>query len=139
MADDINNSNQTVSNLLNIESLINSYNARLETIEKDSEQYRDMVNALLENDDEYQKQSEEAKKIGKLKTQAKSKVLQSPEAKNAVEKLKEYQMQVKEAKVALSDYLSQYVTLAGTNQIEGPDGILRKIIYTAKLVKSAQN
>ena len=58
-----------------------------------------------------------------------------PEAKMVVEKLTDLQSQLKELKVALSDYLAQYVTLAGTNQIELTDGILRQIIYTAKLVK----
>jgi hypothetical protein len=136
MAED---TNQQTSNLLNIESLINSYNARLENLTKESNQYREMVNALLENDDEYQKVSEEAKKVAKVKTQAKAKVLQKSEAIGTVEKLKDIQSQIHEAKNALSDYLSQYISLAGTNQIEGPDGILRKIIYTAKLVKSSQN
>lgn len=131
--------NQQTSNLLNIESLINSYNTRLENLTKESNQYREMVNALLENDDEYQKASEEAKKVGKIKTQAKAKVLQKPEAISTVEKLKDIQSQIHESRNALSDYLSQYISLAGTNQIEGPDGILRKIIYTAKLVKSSQN
>ena len=44
-------------------------------------------------------------------------------------------MQVKELRVALSDYLAQYVNLSGSNQIEGPDGVTRQIIYTARLVK----
>ena len=53
-----------------------------------------------------------------------------------LEKIKDNQQQLKELKIALSDYLSQYVKLSGTNQIEGPDGVVRQIIYTAKLVKS---
>jgi uncharacterized protein YggE len=58
-----------------------------------------------------------------------------PEAAHVVEKLKDAQIQLKELKTAMSDYLAQYVNLSGSNEIEGVDGVLRKIIYTAKLVK----
>ena len=51
-----------------------------------------------------------------------------------VEKAKDLQNQIKELKVALSDYLSQYVTLSGSTQIELPDGTMRDIIYTARMV-----
>jgi len=68
---------------------------------------------------------------------AKQKVLKSSESAALVEKIKDYQAQVKELRVALSDYLAQYVTLSGINQIEGSDGVLRTIVYTAKLVKKS--
>ncbi|MDD3999012.1 MAG: hypothetical protein PHR98_02850, partial [Candidatus Shapirobacteria bacterium] len=77
----------------------------------------------------------EASKQAKLKTLAKQKVLKSPESLTLVEKIKDNQSQIKELKVALSDYLAQYVTISGSNQIEGSDGVLRTIVYTAKLVK----
>ena len=37
-----------------------------------------------------------------------------------------------EGSISDADYLAQYVVLSGTNQIEGPDGVLRQIIYSAK-------
>jgi len=52
-----------------------------------------------------------------------------------VEKVKDLSAETKELKVALSDYLSQYVTLSGSNQFEGKDGVIRKIVYSAKLIK----
>ena len=67
---------------------------------------------------------------------AKQKVMVRPEAAHLVEKMKDAHIQIKELKTAMSDYLAQYVTVSGTNQIEGPDGVLRQIIYTAKLVKT---
>ena len=131
--------NNQAQTLVNVESLINSYNSKINSLTKEMQQFKDMVNSLLENDEEYKKAEAESKKTGKLKTQAKQEVLKRPEAIASMEKLKDYQLQIKEAKTALSDYLTQYVALSGTNQIEGPDGILMKIIYAAKLVKSSQN
>ena len=125
----------TAGNLLSIESLINNYNARFEEIQKEFKQHKEMMNGILENDDEFQTINEEASKQAKLKTIAKQKVLKQPEAAKLQDKIKEYQSQIREIKTALSDYLGQYVALAGTNQIEGPDGVVRQIIYTAKLIK----
>ena len=125
-----------VQNLLNIESLINTATVRLDEISKQLQEQKGMIDALLENNTEYQEIEKEAKKQAKLKTSAKQNVLSAPEAKSTLDKLKENQMQAKELKIALSDYLAQYVALSGTNQIEGPDGVVRQIIYTAKLVKT---
>ena len=125
----------TAGNLLSIESLINNYNARFDEIQKEFKEHKDMMAGILENNDEYQTINEEATKQAKLKTIAKQKVLKQPEAAQLQDKIKEYQSQIREIKTALSDYLGQYVALAGTNQIEGPDGVVRQIIYTAKLIK----
>jgi len=131
------NSNQGVT-LINIESLINSHDQKLAVLEKELKTQKQMLNNLLENDDEYNKASEEAAKLVKIKTLAKQKILKTSNAQSIVEKVKDAQVQIKELKVALSDYLSQYVNLSGTNQIEGVDGVVRQIIYSAKLVKKLE-
>lgn len=121
--------------LLSVESLINSHDAKLAALQKELSVQKEMLNNILENDEEYVKTSEEAKKLTKQKTLAKQKVLHTQNAITIVEKTKDLQSQLKELKVALSDYLSQYVTLAGTNQFEGADGVTRVISFSAKLVK----
>ncbi len=131
-----NQSPNQVANLLSIESLINTSTSRFEVLDKEYKEQKSMLDSILESDDEYQEIAQEAQKQAKLKTIAKQKVMVRPEASLLVEKIKDAQIQIKELKTAMSDYLAQYVTLSGTNQIEGPDGVLRQIIYTAKLVKS---
>jgi chromosome segregation ATPase len=123
------------SDLTNIESLINSHDSRLNTLTQELKTQKSMLNDLLANNEEYTKTSEESSKLAKLKTLAKQKALKQPAAVTLVEKIKDCQMQVKELRVALSDYLTQYVNLSGTNQIETEDGVIRQIIYTARLVK----
>ncbi|MDD4785036.1 MAG: hypothetical protein PHH12_01080 [Candidatus Shapirobacteria bacterium] len=129
------NPNQAV-NLLNIESLINSSTARFDVLQKEYQEQKSMLDSILDSDVEYQELAEAAKKQAKLKTIAKQKVMIRPEAAQLVEKIKDVQIQLKELKTAMSDYLAQFVILSGTNQIEGADGVLRQIIYTAKLVKT---
>ena len=125
----------SAANLINIESLVNSYNAKLDEITAEMRQHKDMLQSLLDNDPEYQKLHTEVTKLNKHKTIAKQKVLKSPAAASTVDKLSDYQSQLREIKTALSDYLTQYVALSGTSQIEAPNGTVLQIIYSARLVR----
>ena len=127
--------NNGAVNLLSIESLVNSHDAKLTELQKELSVQKDMLANMLESNEEYTKANQEATKLAKVKMLAKQKVLKEGSAVTVVEKIKEFQSEMKELKVALSDYLSQYVSLAGTNQIEGPDGVVRLIVHSAKLVK----
>jgi len=129
------NPNQ-VANLLSIESLINTSTSRFDVLDKEYKDLKSQLDSILESDDEYQKIAQEAQKQAKLKMIAKQKVMARSECSQLVEKMKDAHIQIKELKTAMSDYLAQYVTVSGTNQIEGPDGVLRQIIYSAKLVKT---
>ena len=121
--------------IINIENLINSYNSKLDGIQKESKQLKEMLQSVLDNNEEYQKMAKEADKLAKLKTLEKQKVLKTSEASTLVDKIKEKSSELREIKVALSDYLTQYFSLSGNRQIEMPDGVLMEIIYSAKLVK----
>ncbi len=122
-------------NIINTESLINTANARLNDLTYEAKEYKAMLDEILESDTEFQEIDKEAKKQAKLRAAARQKALNTPGAKTNIDKLKETQSQLKEVKIALSDYLAQYVKISGSNQIEGPDGVVRHILYTAKLVK----
>lgn len=131
--------NTDLSTLNSIENLIHSHNTRLENLQKELKTHKLMLDALLENDKEYQEAASGAAAATKLKTQAKAKVLAVTDAKNQVEKIKEQQTEAKELKIALSDYLSQYVILSGSNQIESPDGQVFDIVSNAHLTKNNKN
>ncbi|MEL7666087.1 MAG: hypothetical protein AAGU06_01520 [Candidatus Shapirobacteria bacterium] len=128
-------STNAANNLLNIESLVKSHDDRLGVLTKELRTNQEMLNSILDNNKEYTDSANEASKFAKLKNLAKQKVLKQPESVELVEKIKDYQAQIKELKVALSDYLAQYVTMSGLTQIESTDGTLKSIVYTAKLIK----
>jgi seryl-tRNA synthetase len=121
--------------LINCESLINTSCVRYDEIKKQTKDLKSQLDSILENDAEYQDLCDQVNKLNNLKKIAKQKVMQREEVKSLDEKIKDGNHQVKEIKVALSDYLAQYVILSGTNQIEMADGVIRQIIYSAKLVK----
>ena len=128
-----------LSTLTSIENLIHSHNTRLESLQKELKTHKMMLEALLENDKEYQEAASTSATATKQKAQAKAKVLSVTDAKNQVEKIKEQQTEAKELKIALSDYLSQYVVLSGSNQIESPDGQVFDIVSNAHLSKKTKN
>lgn len=127
--------NQNAQTILSLESLINSFDSRLESLTKEAKAHKEMLQSLLDGNAEYVSVSDASTKAAKLTSLAKQKALKDPQAVTLIDKIKDYQSQIKEIKVGLSDYLSQYVTLSGTTQIDSPDGTTRQIIYTAKLVK----
>lgn len=122
--------------LINCESLINNGVVRYDTLKKETGDLKSQLDSILENDDEYQKLCEEVNIKSKLKKIAKQKVMQRQEAATLSDKIKDGNCQIKELKTAISDYLAQYVSLSGTNQIELNDGVMRQILTSAKLVKS---
>jgi uncharacterized coiled-coil DUF342 family protein len=121
-------------NLLSVESLILSHNSKIDEIKKELNQYKEMVDSILDGSPEYQQKNEVAKAAAKEKNLIKKQLLGTAEAVKLLVKVKEYRDQIKDLKEALSDYLKQYQQLSGSNQIETPDGVLRQIVYTAKLV-----
>jgi len=131
--------NTDLSTLNSIENLIHSHNTRLEALQKELKTHKMMLEAVLENDKEFQESANAAAAATKLKTQAKAKVLANTDAKNQVEKIKEQQVEAKELKIALSDYLSQYVVLSGSTQIESPDGQVFDIVSNAHLTRNNKN
>ena len=54
------------------------------------------------------------------------------------EKLKSMKSELKEARDALSDYLQNYQKKTGFNEYEGPDGELRQIVFSVKLVRKTK-
>ena len=138
---------ETVSNLNNdsgitlisIESLITRSHAQLNSLKKEMNQFKDMLDSILDSNHEYRQKFEAAKLATKDRNAVKTEIMKDPKAQDIVKKLKDYRDRQKELKDALSDYLKQYQQLSGSNQIEGPDGVIREIVYTARLINRFEN
>jgi hypothetical protein len=121
--------------LLDLEQLIKTHITNIDKGKAELKKQREMLTSVLENDETYRQHNEEAKKTAKTKAQTKYQILQKPENKVLSEKTKEIASEIKEQDAALSDYLREYQRMSGSNEIETDDGIVREIIYVAKLVK----
>lgn len=132
---DTKNQTNPATDIINVENLINSYNLKLDSLTRDLQEQKSMLQSILDNDSEYTELAQEADKISKTKSVARQKALKQSNAVSIIDKTKEIKNELREVKIAMSDYLTQYITLSGSRQIEAPDGTLMDIIYSARLIK----
>lgn len=123
--------------LVNMESLIKNHVSQIDKLIEETKKLKEMLDDIFENDPTFNEHSEKAKEAAKLKQKTKAEILKRPQAHDLNEKIKSLKSQIKENQSSLSDYLQEYARLSGVNEIEGEDGEVREIVYTAKLIKKA--
>ncbi|EKD85351.1 MAG: hypothetical protein ACD_38C00038G0015 [uncultured bacterium] len=123
--------------LLRIEEMIKTHMSQIDTLQEDITKRKDMLNDIFTNDETYQEHDKIAKEAAKVRTGTKQQIMKRPDAADLSNQLKSLKSEQKELKEGLSDYLREYQRLSGSNEIEGEDGELREIVYTAKLVKKS--
>lgn len=121
--------------LLKIEEMIKTHLTQIDSLQEEITKYKDMVNDIFVNDETYQEHEKAAKEAARIKSNTKKEIMKRPEVADLDNKLKSLKSEQKELKQGLSDYLREYQRLSGSNEIEGEDGEVREIVFTAKLVK----
>jgi hypothetical protein len=123
--------------LLDLETLIKTHIATIDKGKSELKKQREMLTSILENDETYRLHNDEAKKAAKTKAQTKYQLMQQPQNKQLADKVKTIAAEIKEQDAALSDYLREYQRMSGSTEIETDDGVVREIVYVAKLVKKS--
>lgn len=123
--------------LLNMESLIKNHISSIDKLTGEIKTHKDMLDDIFKNDPTYQEHLEKANEATKVKQGTKAQILKRPQAADLDAKVKELKAALKENQESLSDYLQEYARLSGTNEIEGDDGEVREIVYSAKLIKKS--
>jgi hypothetical protein len=123
--------------LLDLETLIKTHIANIDKGKAELKKQREMLSSVLENDETYRLHNDEAKKAAKTKAQTKFQIMQLPANKALYEKVKDIAAEIKEQDSALSDYLREYQRMSGASEIETDDGVVREIVYIARLVKKS--
>ncbi len=126
---------QAANTIMELESMIKNSISTIDRNKEELKKLREMIESALTNDERYREAAEKAKETAKEKSKAKVSVMQNQATKNIAEKAKDLALEVKEANLALSEYLREYQRMTGQSEIEGDDGEVREIIYTAKLIK----
>lgn len=125
--------------LINMESMIKTNMAAIDKLQIEAKKHKEMLDDIFNNDPTYKDHDEKAKEAAKVKQGTKAQILKRPEAAQLDQKVKELKSQLKENQAALSDYLQEYARMAGVNEIEGDDGEVREIVYSAKLIRKSFN
>lgn len=123
--------------LLNMESLIKGHIATIEKLTDEARKHKEMLDDIFANDPTYQEHDKAAKEAAKVKQGTKQQILKQPQAAELDKKVRELKSELKENQGSLSDYLQEYARMTGVNEIEGDDGEVREIVYSAKLIKKS--
>lgn len=121
--------------LIKIEEMIKTHLSQIDTLQEEITKYKDMVNDIFTNDETFQEHDKIAKEAARIRSNTKKEITKRPDVADLSNKLQSLKSEQKELKEGLSDYLREYQRLSGSNEIEGEDGEIREIVYTAKLVK----
>ncbi len=109
--------------------------ARVDKLKEEIRPHKEMLDLTLENDQNYSEKFQDSKKASKELMIVKKDIMNRPQVKQIVSKIKELRDELKETQEALSDYLREYQRMTGSNQFEGTDGELRTIVFSAKLIR----
>lgn len=121
--------------LQNLESLINENLIRIDKLNEELKQQKEMLDSVLENDPTYQEHSKVAKEASRVKTATKNEILKRPDVAHVDAKVKGLRAEVKEIKESMSSYLQEFQRMSGLNQIDTQNGETMEIVYIAKLIK----
>lgn len=123
--------------LLNMEGLIKGHISTIDSLTEEGKKLKDMLDDIFANDPTFQEHDKLAKEAAKVKQNTRQQILKQPQAADLNKKIKDLKADIKENKASLSDYLQEYARMSGVNEIEGDDGEVREIVYTAKLIKKS--
>jgi len=122
-----------------LESLIKSYIAKIDMLEKELKEKNRMLKDAFESDAVYKEHADKAKEANRIKSATKEQILKQPSLAELGERIKDLRFDVNEQQAVLADYLSQYQQQTGANQIEVGDGEVMDIITVVKLSKRSKN
>ncbi|MDO8573137.1 MAG: hypothetical protein Q7R77_00095 [Candidatus Daviesbacteria bacterium] len=118
-----------------IEEMIKTHLTQIDELQVQIAERKDMLDDIFVNDETYKEHDKLAKEASRIKSNTKKEIMKRSDAAELAAKLTSLKSEQKELKTGLSDYLREYQRLSGSNEIEGDDGEIREIVYTAKLVK----
>jgi predicted RNase H-like nuclease (RuvC/YqgF family) len=123
--------------VLNMEGMIKNLMSTLDKQTEEVTKFQDALNDIFENDETYTNHAKLAKEAARVKSNTKQQILKQPQAADLNNKVKTLKSEIAENHASLSDYLREFQRMSGISEIEGDDGELREIVYTAKLVRKS--
>lgn len=106
----------------------------IEELTQELNKLKEHYNETLENDAGYQQIVEETKKIREESKVKQEKLLTNSSYKAIADKIKEARQSLKENKEVLSQELIEYYKDNGTLEIEDPEGNVKRMKFSVRLV-----
>lgn len=121
--------------LLSLEEMIKRHISSIEKIQIESKKHKEMFDDSFENSVVYHEHAEKVKEAQKQKTATKQEILKQPQMIQLADRIKTMREELKDLKLALSDYLVEFQRLSGLKEIQDEQGEFREIINSAKAIK----
>ncbi len=132
-----NNPTSDATLLFSIEEMIKTHLSQIEELKEKITKHKEMLEDIFANDSTFQEHDRLAKEAAKVRSGTRQQIMKTPIAMDLSKKLSDFKTEKSELQDGLSDYLKEYQRLSRSNEIEGDDGEVREIIYTAKLIKKS--
>lgn len=126
-----------VTVILSLEQLIKSHVQSIEKLKEEKKKIKETIDDSLLGDVVYQEKFKVAKEATKQKNATKLQILKQPSNIILANKLKGITSELKDKRLALSDYLLDYQRQTKATQLELFDGSIGEIVQVAKIVKAA--
>lgn len=130
-------SNNEAIVLINLEEMIKNNVARMDELQGEIREQKEMLDNVLVNSETYRDHVEKAKEANQIKSQTRAEIMKQPSVLQVAHKVKDLKAELSELQSSLSEYLGEYQRLAQTNIIETAEGDEREIINIHKLIKRA--
>ncbi len=121
--------------ILALEDMIKGYLADIAAVREKLKAHREMLKSTMEQDKDYSEVSEKHQTIKKEVAKVKETIVKNPSVIATKVKVNDLGKELREAQLALSDYLNQYAQITQSSEFVGPDGEVMQIVRSAKLVK----
>jgi hypothetical protein len=125
----------SATEVLDLSARINDLIGKVDALKKQLSKYREMLDSIYANDPTFQLHDSAVKEATKVRNGTKKQLQKLPQAADLAARIQDSRNQIKELNDSLSEYLLDYQKNTGSFQIEGEDGQIREIVYSAKLVR----
>jgi hypothetical protein len=123
--------------LLSLEDMIKRHISSIETLQTEMRKHKEMFDDAFDGSVVYKEHADKVKEAQKQKSTTRQEILKQPQIIQLGEKIKTMREEMRELKLALSDYLVEFQRLSGLREIQDEAGEFREIINSAKAVKKA--
>lgn len=124
--------------LLSLEEMIKRHISSIETLQAEHKKHREMFDDAFTNSVVYKENAEKAKEAQKQKNTTRQEILKQPQMIQLADKIKTMREELKDLKLALSDYLVEFQRLSGLKEIQDENGEFREIVSSAKAIKKSE-
>lgn len=126
-----------VTVLLSLEEMIKRNISGIDKLQIEIRKHKEMFDDSFGGSVVFKEHSDKVKEAQKQRSATRAEILKQPQVIQLADKIKTMRDEIREMRLALSDYLVEYQRLSGLKEIQDESGEFREIINSAKAIKKS--